>query len=176
MSTLLCPVDVPVKEVDAHNVVPTWEASDKQEYAARTIRKKINGRLEDFLTDFPTLEDVREAVREAAEGSRDVPAPNAIDWDGLIASASDVGSAVPEVISLKPPRLRTPGEAAARTALVGDVTSFLPSASGAVRQQERPERPDRALRPLAVPPLRSALGAALRFGGFEAPGGTPGCS
>ena len=44
----------------------TWEASDKQEYAARTIRKKINGRLEGFLTDFPTLEDVCEAVREAA--------------------------------------------------------------------------------------------------------------
>merc|ERR1712151_1144354 len=26
-------------QVDAHNIVPVWEASDKQEYAARTIRR-----------------------------------------------------------------------------------------------------------------------------------------
>ena len=158
VSTLLCPVDVPVKEVDAHNVVPTWEASDKQEYAARTIRKKINGRLEDFLTDFPTLEDVREAVREAAEDAETSHAPNAIDWDGLIASASDVGSAVPEVISLKPPRLRTPGEAAARTALVGDVTSFLPTRLALYGSRNDPN----------VPTALSGLSPYLHFGQLSA--------
>ena len=66
VTTLLCPVDVPVAEVDAHNVVPTWEASDKQEYAARTIRRKINGRLGEFLTDFPTRRDIGAAASEAA--------------------------------------------------------------------------------------------------------------
>jgi hypothetical protein len=29
---------VPFHEVDAHNVVPVWSASDKREYGARTIR------------------------------------------------------------------------------------------------------------------------------------------
>ena len=36
-------------EVDPHNVVPVWEASDKQETAARTIRKKIHTKLPIFL-------------------------------------------------------------------------------------------------------------------------------
>ena len=33
---------VAVHEVDAHNVVPVWVATDKLEYAARTIRTKIH--------------------------------------------------------------------------------------------------------------------------------------
>ena len=32
---------VPFVQVDAHNVVPCWHASDKLEYGARTIRPKI---------------------------------------------------------------------------------------------------------------------------------------
>ncbi len=42
-------------EVDAHNIVPCRSASAKQEFAARTIRPKINGKLEVFLTPFPEL-------------------------------------------------------------------------------------------------------------------------
>src|SRR5687767_11207901 len=45
----------PLFQVDAHNVVPVWVASDKQEHGARTIRSKIH-KLLDFLTDFPELE------------------------------------------------------------------------------------------------------------------------
>lgn len=30
---------IPIVEVDAHNVVPVWVASNKLEYAARTIRR-----------------------------------------------------------------------------------------------------------------------------------------
>jgi deoxyribodipyrimidine photo-lyase len=45
----------PLYMVDAHNIVPCWEASDKQEYAARTIRPKIQRQLVDFLTPFPGL-------------------------------------------------------------------------------------------------------------------------
>lgn len=41
-------------QVDAHNVVPVWFASDKLEYAAYTIRSKLN-RLYFLLTDFPPL-------------------------------------------------------------------------------------------------------------------------
>ena len=32
------PHNVSLHQVDAHNIVPIWEASDKQEYGARTIR------------------------------------------------------------------------------------------------------------------------------------------
>ena len=43
---------VPAYEVDAHNIVPCRLASDKQEFAARTIRPRIQRRLDDYLTDF----------------------------------------------------------------------------------------------------------------------------
>ncbi len=42
-------------EVDAHNIVPCWIASNKQEYAAYTFRPKIRNLLPEFLTDFPEL-------------------------------------------------------------------------------------------------------------------------
>ena len=47
---------MPVFEVDAHNIVPCWLASDKREYAAYTIRKKIQRLLPRFLTDFAPLQ------------------------------------------------------------------------------------------------------------------------
>ena len=31
-------LEVPLHQVDAHNIVPVWVTSEKQEYAARTIR------------------------------------------------------------------------------------------------------------------------------------------
>ncbi len=42
-------------QVDAHNIVPVWVTSDKQEYAARTIRNKVNGNLTTYLTEFPPV-------------------------------------------------------------------------------------------------------------------------
>jgi deoxyribodipyrimidine photo-lyase len=48
-------VDIPVYEVDAHNIVPCREVSDKQEYGAYTIRPKINRLLPRYLTEFPAL-------------------------------------------------------------------------------------------------------------------------
>ncbi len=46
-------VSVPFHEVDAHNIVPCWEASSKREYAAYTFRPKISSGLEEFLESFP---------------------------------------------------------------------------------------------------------------------------
>ena len=46
---------VPLYEIDAHNIVPCWIASDKQEFAARTFRPKITTLLKEFLTEFPLL-------------------------------------------------------------------------------------------------------------------------
>ena len=45
----------PIYQVDAHNIVPVTVTSEKQEYAARTIRNKITGKLEEFLTEFPPV-------------------------------------------------------------------------------------------------------------------------
>jgi len=47
---------VPVYEVDAHNIVPCRAASDKREYGAHTIRKKIRRLLPVFLDDMPVLQ------------------------------------------------------------------------------------------------------------------------
>ena len=43
-------LSIPMHQVDAHNVVPVWEASGKKETAARTIRKKIHTKLPTYLT------------------------------------------------------------------------------------------------------------------------------
>ena len=48
--------NVPFEEVDAHNIVPVWMASPKIEYAARTIRPKINKQLDRYLVEIPALE------------------------------------------------------------------------------------------------------------------------
>lgn len=44
-----------VYEVDAHNIVPVWVASDKQEFAAYTFRPKINKLLKSYLVEYPKL-------------------------------------------------------------------------------------------------------------------------
>ena len=46
----------PLFEVDAHNIVPCWAASEKAEYGAYTLRPKMNRLLPVFLTDFPPVE------------------------------------------------------------------------------------------------------------------------
>jgi deoxyribodipyrimidine photo-lyase len=49
-------INISFYEVDAHNIIPCKLLSDKQEYAAYTIRPKINRLLNDYLTDFPKFE------------------------------------------------------------------------------------------------------------------------
>jgi deoxyribodipyrimidine photo-lyase len=48
-------IKIPMAKVDAHNIVPCWEASQKQEYAAYTFRPKIHKRLFEFLEPFPEI-------------------------------------------------------------------------------------------------------------------------
>jgi deoxyribodipyrimidine photo-lyase len=48
-------IRIPLFEVDAHNIIPCWIASPKQEFAAYTIRPKIKRALPDFLDEFPEL-------------------------------------------------------------------------------------------------------------------------
>ncbi|XP_077988196.1 deoxyribodipyrimidine photo-lyase-like [Glandiceps talaboti] len=80
---------VPFCQIDAHNVVPCWEASPKQEYSARTIRTKIQNQLSTYLTEFPPIiqhpykfKSKAEPVDwEAAETSLEVDRTVAeVDW------------------------------------------------------------------------------------------------
>ncbi|MBU3742415.1 MAG: deoxyribodipyrimidine photo-lyase [Candidatus Kapabacteria bacterium] len=91
---------VPFVQVDAHNVVPLWVASPKQEYGAYTLRPKINRLLPTYLTDFPSV--VTHPMRSTPE--------RAFDLDAAMASLR-VDMTVAEVSAF------VPGEAAAHTML-----------------------------------------------------------
>lgn len=96
-------ISVPLHEVDAHNIVPCWIASAKQEYAARTFRPRITARLEGFMDPFPTME---------VHPFPWVDPPSATDWrrviEGLRADPS-----------VAPVRWIAPGETAAYRTLKG---------------------------------------------------------
>lgn len=95
-------LEVPLYEVDAHNVVPARYVTDKREYAARTIRPKLWRTAPAFLTDFPELEEM--------DGPIDRWPP--VDWDQVWAGL-DVRGDIPEATSI------VPGEAAALRCLEG---------------------------------------------------------
>ncbi len=46
-------ITIPCDEVDAHNIVPCWAASPKQEYGAYTFRPKVMRLMREFLEPFP---------------------------------------------------------------------------------------------------------------------------
>ncbi|XP_063298889.1 deoxyribodipyrimidine photo-lyase-like [Pelobates fuscus] len=86
------PKNVPLVQVDAHNIVPCWIASNKLEYGARTIRKKIHDQLSQFLTEFPPL--IQHPYTSKFQ-------PEPIDWDQCYASL-EVDRTVKEVEWAKP--------------------------------------------------------------------------
>jgi deoxyribodipyrimidine photo-lyase len=93
-------IDISIYEVDAHNIVPCWIASPKQEYAAYTIRPRINRLLPEFLDDFPESKQQKINWDE-------MPGNN---WDEIAASL-ELDLSVPEVDWI------IPGEEAAQNAL-----------------------------------------------------------
>jgi deoxyribodipyrimidine photo-lyase len=71
-------------EVDTHNIVPCWIASDKLETAARTIRPKITRLLGRFLTSFPAkLTKANCANQLAVWPQAQRHQPSAVDWAKL---------------------------------------------------------------------------------------------
>lgn len=46
---------IPFYEVDAHNIVPAWVVSQKQEYGAYTLRPKLHRLLPEFLEEYPKI-------------------------------------------------------------------------------------------------------------------------
>ena len=181
------PAGVPVHEVDAHNVVPAWEASDKQEYAARTIRPKIHRRLGEFLTEFPDAAAIARAAAEIAPLRAAPPAepsagsgipPTADVTDDVVADVAAASSgwtmpppdpvdwdALIAAASAKPVpevwskgRRKDPGEAAALRALVGGRDSFIPNRLLLYRKRNDPNAPE----------ALSGLSPYLHFGQLSA--------
>jgi deoxyribodipyrimidine photolyase len=46
-------ISIPLHEVDAHNIVPCWIASPKQEYGAYTLRPELRRLLPAYLSELP---------------------------------------------------------------------------------------------------------------------------
>ncbi|MDC7225482.1 MAG: deoxyribodipyrimidine photo-lyase, partial [Spirochaetales bacterium] len=67
-----------VVEVDSRNIAPCRFISDKQEYGAFTIRKKIEKVLPLFLTPIPPVRDFLKSTRTVDTGIKPV------DWDKII--------------------------------------------------------------------------------------------
>lgn len=85
-------IRIPFFEVDAHNIVACWQASDKKEYGAYTIRPKINRLLPEFMEEFPEL------------GGHPIPWPHEapeINWQDVRRSLK-ADSSVGKVSWLKP--------------------------------------------------------------------------
>lgn len=83
---ILQKINIPLYDVDAHNICPCTFVSQKQEFAARTIRPKINRALIEFLTEFPT-------VKKQPESKYSSPPT---DWDKVFNSLK-VNTDVPPV-------------------------------------------------------------------------------
>lgn len=95
-------VSVQLSEVDAHNIIPCWQASSKAEFAAHTFRPKVHRLLPEYLVEFSSL-----PKRPAATGAL---TGDAVDWETLVAEVVTDRS-VPAVAWL------TPGTQAAHTVL-----------------------------------------------------------
>lgn len=92
-------IEIPFHEIDAHNIVPFHQVTDKQEFAAYTIRPKIQKFLPEFLDDFPSLQKMKHKLIN-----------NSTDWDSVFNSLK-INSEVSEVDWL------IPGETAAHKVL-----------------------------------------------------------
>ena len=55
VAKLVSEINIPFEIVDAHNIVPTWTVSEKQEFAAHTLRRKIHLLLDEFMHPIPKI-------------------------------------------------------------------------------------------------------------------------
>lgn len=78
-------IHVPLYEVDAHNIVPCWVASTKQEFSARTMRLKLARLVPSYLIEFPKLQ----------KQTANLSAPRA-NWEEIV-QLLKVDFSVPEI-------------------------------------------------------------------------------
>jgi len=113
--------DIPLHQVDAHNIVPCRIASDKREYAAYTFRPKLDDLVSSFLVEFPESERHPFAPAESIEPP---------DWSRLRAELGVESTTIPGWI--------TPG----RSAGFDRLQSFLESElHGYIREEKHPDGP-----------------------------------
>ncbi len=67
-------ISAPVYEVDAHNIIPVWWASEKTEFAAYTFRPKVRRLYREFAGDIPAVK------KQTSMYTGLVPLP---DWEML---------------------------------------------------------------------------------------------
>jgi deoxyribodipyrimidine photo-lyase len=84
-------IQIPFYEVDSHNIVPCLHVSDKLEFAAYTIRPKINKALIEFMDEFPPFKIMK----------KNELASDKIDWEKIYKSLN-IDFTVKEVDWIKP--------------------------------------------------------------------------
>lgn len=60
-------LSIPLWEVDSHNVVPVWIASDKQEDSSVSLKEKIDKKLSEFLVEIPHTTSNKEKLQSTCE-------------------------------------------------------------------------------------------------------------
>lgn len=74
---------VPVFEVDTHNIVPIWVASNKEEYGAYTLRPKIYKQLNNWLKEPDQLS--KQNFKFSVDlNNQFFVNPNQTDWESLL--------------------------------------------------------------------------------------------
>ena len=101
----------PMYIVDTHNIVPVWEASTKQEFAARTIRPKIQKQLAQYIEEPQAIAKQTKA------------------WPGTVKSIDDMKSLITKELNKIPSNKQqlsfVSGEEAAQKALRTFITKGL---------------------------------------------------
>jgi deoxyribodipyrimidine photo-lyase len=59
---ILSKASIPFYQVDAHNIVPVWEAAEKRQVGARTLRPKIHKVIGRYLQSYPVLLEAKANV------------------------------------------------------------------------------------------------------------------
>jgi len=85
-------INIPFYEVDAHNVVPCFYVSKKQEFGAYTLRPKIHKVLEEFLDEYPSIQKMKKNESLSFDP---------VDWESILDSLN-VDRTVKEINWLKP--------------------------------------------------------------------------
>ena len=93
-------INIPFYEIDAHNIVPCFQASAKEEYGAYTFRPKIQQSLTEYLDEFPQLKKMRIVGLQSIKNN----------WEEIVRKLK-IDKSICEVDWI------TPGEEAAETAL-----------------------------------------------------------
>lgn len=119
--------DCEVVQVESDVVVPVEAVSDKAEYAARTIRKKINGQKDQFLTELDLVNPRKSSLPLHVTGELNIR-----DWQGVLASL-DVDRSVPQVSRF------APGGKAARKMLKDFLKSHFKGYANARNDPANPE-------------------------------------